>query len=94
MFKIADARQRGKVSFDDFVAFERLLKKPDAEFDIAFRFFDLNGDGYVSFDEFKKVFSENLTPGSIPFDFDAPWLKLYLGKRDGQHVLGYKSVFH
>lgn len=27
---------------------------------------------------------------SIPFDFDSPWVKLYLGKVGRNHVLGYK----
>ena len=60
---------------------------------MAFRFFDLNGDGSISFDEFKRVFSDSLGPNAIPFDFDSNWVKLYLGKVGGEHVLGYKCVF-
>lgn len=59
---------------------------------IAFKFFDSDGSGDVSFDEFKRVFSENLPADSIPFNFDAAWVKLYLGKVGGSHVLGYKCV--
>jgi solute carrier family 25 aspartate/glutamate transporter 12/13 len=57
---------------------------------IAFRFFDLDGNGAVSFDEFKRAYSANLGPDAIPFDFESDWVKLYLGKVGGQHVLGYK----
>lgn len=65
-----------------------------------------DGSGTITYDEFKNVFSANLGPGSIPFDFDwcaslvhivnevnhitllSDWVKLYLGKKDGTHVLG------
>lgn len=46
----------------------------------------------MTFDEFKRVFSDSLGPGAIPFDFDSAWVKLYLGKIGGEHVLGYKYV--
>ncbi|BGO96854.1 mitochondrial aspartate-glutamate transporter agc1 [Rhodotorula toruloides] len=91
LFKVADRRKVGRVNFDDFVAFEELLKKPAAEFDVAFRVFDSNGDGVVKFDEFKQVFQSMRHPESIPFDFDAPWVTLYLGKANGGHVLGFNE---
>jgi solute carrier family 25 (mitochondrial aspartate/glutamate transporter), member 12/13 len=34
LFHIADKRKRGKVTWEDFVAFETTLKRPDAEFDV------------------------------------------------------------
>jgi hypothetical protein len=34
LFKVADRRKCGRVNFDDFVAFEEVLKKPAAEFDV------------------------------------------------------------
>ena len=69
-----------------------------------------DGSGTITYDEFKNVFSANLGPGSIPFDFDwydslfntvneaslialfSDWVKLYLGKKDGTHVLGCKFI--
>ncbi|KAG6893236.1 hypothetical protein C0992_010786, partial [Termitomyces sp. T32_za158] len=48
-------------------------------------------DGYITFDEFKNVFTANVGPDAIPFDFDCDWVKLYLGKKNGTHVLGYNE---
>ncbi|KAG8778339.1 mitochondrial aspartate-glutamate transporter agc1 [Ceratobasidium sp. 428] len=89
LFRVADSARRGLVSWDDFVVFETMLKRPDADYWIAFQYFDVDSSGTITFDEFKNVFSANLGPDSIPFDFNCDWVKLYLGKRDGEHVLGY-----
>ncbi|KAG8969891.1 mitochondrial aspartate-glutamate transporter agc1 [Tulasnella sp. 419] len=91
LFRVADGSKRGLVSWDDFTVFETLLKRPDAEYWIAFQYFDVDGSGTITFDEFKNSFQENIGPDSIPFDFDCDWVKLYLGKRNGKHVLGYNE---
>lgn len=41
LFKVADSSKRGAVSWDDFVVFETLLKRPDADYWIAFQYFDV-----------------------------------------------------
>ncbi|KZS93297.1 mitochondrial inner membrane protein [Sistotremastrum niveocremeum HHB9708] len=91
LFRVADSSRRGLVSFDDFTVFETLLKRPDADYWIAFQYFDVDGSGTITFDEFKNVFSSTIGPDSLPFDFNCDWIKLYLGKRDGAHVLGYNE---
>ncbi|KXN88836.1 Calcium-binding mitochondrial carrier protein [Leucoagaricus sp. SymC.cos] len=91
LFRVADTSRRGLVSWEDFTVFETLLKRPDADYWIAFQFFDVDDSGYITFDEFKTVFSANIGPDAIPFDFDCDWVKLYLGKKDGAHVLGYNE---
>lgn len=91
LFKVADASKRGLVSWDDFVVFETTLKRPDADYWIAFSWFDVDGSGTITFDEFKNVFAASLGPDSIPFNFDCDWIKLYLGKKSGTHVLGYNE---
>lgn len=104
------------MSWEDYIAFQGLLKQPAAEFDasrflslslrrdeksssrfvrvicaqIAFRYFDTDGNGEVSFDEFKKVLTSLNGPGSLPFNFDSPWVTLYLGKGKAGHFLGFK----
>ncbi|EGG07418.1 uncharacterized protein MELLADRAFT_77633 [Melampsora larici-populina 98AG31] len=91
LFRIADTNRTGKVEWDQFVVFQTLLKKPDAQFEVAFKYFDQDSNGDVTFDEFKRVFSANLGPDSLPFTFDSPWVKLFLGRREGRHVLGYNE---
>ncbi|PPQ79404.1 hypothetical protein CVT25_002674 [Psilocybe cyanescens] len=91
LFRIADTSRRGLISWDDFTVFETLLKRPDADYWMAFQYFDVDHSGYIDYNEFKTVFSANLGPDAIPFDFDCDWIKLYLGKKNGSHVLGYNE---
>ncbi|KAF9502301.1 mitochondrial carrier [Pleurotus eryngii] len=91
LFRIADTARRGVVSWDEFTVFETMLKRPDADYWMAFQYFDVDHDGYITYDEFKNVFSANIGSEAIPFDFDCDWVKLYLGKKNGAHVLGYNE---
>ncbi|KAI0715020.1 mitochondrial carrier [Earliella scabrosa] len=91
LFRVADANKRGLLSWDDFVVFETILKRPDADYWIAFQYFDVDESGTITYDEFKNVFNANIGPDAIPFDFDCDWVKLYLGKKNGAHVLGYNE---
>ncbi|WWC58629.1 uncharacterized protein I303_101173 [Kwoniella dejecticola CBS 10117] len=89
LFKVADNSRRGLVSWEDFVVFETLLKRPDADYQLAFLVFDTDASGTIEFDEFKAVLSANTAASGIPFNFDCDWMKLYVGQRGGRHVLGY-----
>ncbi|KAI0778715.1 mitochondrial carrier [Trametes elegans] len=91
LFRVADTNKRGLLSWDDFVVFETILKRPDADYWIAFQYFDVDESGTISYDEFKNVFNANVGPDAIPFDFECDWVKLYLGKKNGAHVLGYNE---
>ncbi|KAG7099714.1 hypothetical protein E1B28_001532 [Marasmius oreades] len=91
LFRVADTSKRGLISWEDFTVFETVLKRPDADYWIAFQYFDVDSSGFISYDEFKHVFSANIGPDAIPFDFDCDWVKLYLGKKNGTHVLGYNE---
>jgi solute carrier family 25 aspartate/glutamate transporter 12/13 len=64
LFYLADQQRRSLVSFADFVVFQNLLMKSDAEFEVAFRLFDINGRGKVSMDEFRQVLKNNAPPPS------------------------------
>ncbi|KAI0695650.1 mitochondrial carrier [Cytidiella melzeri] len=91
LFRVADTTKRGLVSWDDFVVFETILKRPDADYWIAFQYFDVDHSGTITYDEFKNVLKSTITSDNIPFDFDGDWVKLYLGKKNGTHVLGYNE---
>jgi solute carrier family 25 aspartate/glutamate transporter 12/13 len=41
LFHVADKSRRGLVSWDDFLVFETALKRPDADYWVAFQFFDV-----------------------------------------------------
>lgn len=91
LFRVADTSRRGLVSWDDFTVFETMLKRPDADYWIAFQYFDVDNSGTISLDEFKNVFTANVNSSAIPFDFECDWVKLYLGKKNGTRVLGYNE---
>ncbi|KAH9929665.1 mitochondrial carrier [Fomitopsis serialis] len=91
LFRVADTHKQGRVSWEDFVVFETLLKRSDADYWIAFQYFDVDDSGTITYEEFKNVFNENVGPEAIPFDFACDWVKLYLGTKNGQHVLGYNE---
>jgi hypothetical protein len=48
LFRVADKSRRGLVSWDDFLVFETSLKRPDADYWVAFQFFDVYGYRYSS----------------------------------------------
>ncbi|KAH8835566.1 mitochondrial carrier domain-containing protein [Flagelloscypha sp. PMI_526] len=91
LFRVADSSRRGLVSWEDFTVFETILKRPDADYWMAFQYFDVDHSGTISYDEFKSVFNASSREDTIPFDFDCDWVKLYLGKRNGANVLGYNE---
>ncbi|KAH7923251.1 mitochondrial carrier [Leucogyrophana mollusca] len=91
LFRVADTSKRGLLSWDDFTVFQTLLKRPDADYWMAFQYFDVDSSGTITYDEFKNVFMANVGPSAIPFDFDCDWVKLYLGQKNGTHVLGYNE---
>ena len=39
LFRVADSIKRGLVSWDDWTVFQTLLKRPDADYYMAFQFF-------------------------------------------------------
>ena len=41
LFRVADTSKRGLVSWDDFTVFQTLLKRPDADYYMAFEYFDV-----------------------------------------------------
>lgn len=88
---MADTKGNGKVTLGDWSAFEHLLAKPDAEYEIAFRLFDVQRTGNVKYDDFRRLYELNKGPDNIPFDWDCEWAKLYIGSRTKRHNLDYNQ---
>ncbi|KEY65471.1 hypothetical protein S7711_08311 [Stachybotrys chartarum IBT 7711] len=89
LFRIADRKGNGRITLPEWSAFENLLDKPDAEYEIAFRLFDVNRTGDVDFEDFKRLYELNRGTDSIPFDWDCEWAKLYIGSGKKRHALDY-----
>lgn len=89
LFRVADQRNTGKISLQDWGTFENLLAKPDAEYEIAFRLFDVDRIGTVKYDDLKKLYELNKGPESIPFDWNCEWATLYSGGKKRRHDLTY-----
>ncbi|KAI6090778.1 mitochondrial carrier [Hypoxylon rubiginosum] len=91
LFRVADRKGAGKVTVDDWAAFENLLMKPDAEYEIAFRLFDIDRTGTVKYEDFRSLYERNKGPDSIPFNWDCEWAKLYIGDKSKRHPLTYSE---
>lgn len=89
LFQVADRAKQGRVSAADWDAFEQLLDKPDAEYEIAFRLFDQQGTGQVDFAKFVELYNTHKSPKSLPFDWNSKWASLYLGDKSQRHTLSY-----
>ncbi|KYQ88288.1 EF-hand domain-containing protein [Tieghemostelium lacteum] len=88
LFQIADVDHTGYISFDEYVMFDELMAKPEAEYFLAFKLFDRDGNGKISKEDFKNVVTASLDP-SIPFNFDCELVKLYFG--NGKNELNYSQ---
>ena len=66
-----------------------MLAKSDAEYEIAFRLFDVDGTGSVKSETFQKIYEQNKGPDSIPFDWNSEWASLYIGKKSARHEMTY-----
>jgi len=73
----------------EWAAFDNLLAKPDAEYEIAFRLFDAEGTGSIKSDAFQKMYEQNQGKDSIPFDWNSEWASLYIGGKKKRHEMTY-----
>ncbi|KIX98929.1 uncharacterized protein Z520_05390 [Fonsecaea multimorphosa CBS 102226] len=89
LFGVADRHKRGKITMSEWAAFDNLLAKSDAEYEIAFRLFDEDGTGSIKSDTFQKIYEQNRGQESIPFDFNSEWASLYIGGKNKRHEMTY-----
>lgn len=66
-----------------------MLAKPDAEYEIAFRLFDLEGTGTIKFETFEQLSDMNKANDRIPFDWNSEWASLYAGRTKTRHDMTY-----
>uniref|UniRef100_UPI00398F320F electrogenic aspartate/glutamate antiporter SLC25A12, mitochondrial-like n=1 Tax=Pristiophorus japonicus TaxID=55135 RepID=UPI00398F320F len=76
---VADQTKDGLISFQEFLAFESVLCSPDAMFMVAFQLFDKNGNGEVTFENVKEIFSQTIIHHHIPFNWDCEFIRLHFG---------------
>ncbi|KAL0915246.1 hypothetical protein M5K25_015648 [Dendrobium thyrsiflorum] len=55
LFLLFDTNNDGLISFPEYIFFVTLLSIPDSSFSVAFKMFDLDNNGAIERDEFKKV---------------------------------------
>ncbi|CBX94560.1 hypothetical protein IAQ61_009603 [Plenodomus lingam] len=89
LFQVADRDQKGRVSLQDWSVFQNLLAKPDAEYEVVFRFFDKKRTGYINFDDFYATWKAHKTEDSLPFDWEGGWATLYIGSKKHRHTMTY-----
>ncbi|KAJ4366610.1 mitochondrial aspartate-glutamate transporter agc1 [Ascochyta clinopodiicola] len=89
LFQVADRERKGRVNIHDWGVFQNLLAKPDAEYEVIFRFFDKKGTGYINFDEFYDTWKAHKTEDSLPFNWEAEWATLYIGSKKHRHAMTY-----
>eukprot|EP01133_Synstelium_polycarpum_P004029 gene4029-4666_t len=88
LFDMADVDHTGYISFAEYALFDELMAKPEAEYFLAFKLFDRDGNGTVSKTDFQNVVAASLDP-STPFNFDCELVNYYFG--NGKSELNYSQ---
>ncbi|KAI5816504.1 mitochondrial carrier protein [Pyronema omphalodes] len=91
LFEVADRAGAGYLTLEEWATFESLLSKPDAEYQIVFRRFDVQGKGTVDFDDLVAITKANKSDSSLPFNWDSAWATLYAGSPKSRHSLTYEQ---
>ncbi|KAF2741475.1 calcium-binding mitochondrial carrier protein-like protein Aralar1 [Polyplosphaeria fusca] len=89
LFLVADRDGKGRVNLRDWAVFQNLLAKPDAEYEVIFRFFDKDRTGYINFEDFYKIWQAHKSESSLPFDWTSEWATLYIGSKNRRHLMTY-----
>ena len=89
LFRVADSGQSGKITFPEYLFLFKMLTTPESEFQLLFKMFDLDKDGAISKDEFRKVMKVNLQRG-VDLDYDSDLVHRFFG-RDGSGTLSFNQ---
>lgn len=92
LFLVADRKRVGRITQDEYAAFQNILNKPDApEYLMCFRLFDVNNTGSVNVDDLQRIYDEQRGKDGLRFDFNGPWASLYFGGKGARHALTYEQ---
>merc|ERR1712076_62544 len=78
--RIVDTANQGYISFYDFKAFEHFLKQPDVLFKMAFRLYDQQNEGHVTFNKLKEITEKTLINKNYKFNWDCELVNNTFGK--------------
>jgi solute carrier family 25 aspartate/glutamate transporter 12/13 len=81
--RAADTTGDSLISFEEFAAFESLLRRPDADSLLSFRLFDVQRRGIITFDNFQSTLTKTAGCREVPFDFESNFVKMYFGPKKG-----------
>lgn len=88
-----DTTGDGRICYNEFVAFETILRMPDSLYRVAFQLFDQTGGGRVKLSDVRNLFnmvdfSSNDGTKIHPFNWECDYIKLFFGS-DFKHELSY-----
>lgn len=88
LFQCADLKKQGLIDLEDFIEFETLMSRPDAEFLLAFRLIDEKKLGAITIAQLKSWVPKNA------IDFSGNPLRLFAGGKsngDDEKILNYND---
>ncbi|CAA6672626.1 unnamed protein product [Spirodela intermedia] len=88
-FMLFDTNSDGLISFPEYIFFVTLLSIPESSFSVAFKMFDVDNNGEIDKEEFKKVMT--LMRSGRPVE-DGGLVEYFFGKDGSRHLKHDKFV--
>ncbi|CAH8853897.1 unnamed protein product [Trichobilharzia szidati] len=76
----ADTTKDGLISFEEFLAFEALLCTCDSLYTWAFKLFNRDGHGSISFEDFKNTLNLTTVNKNFAFNFNCDFINLHFAQ--------------
>ncbi|CAF1253170.1 unnamed protein product [Adineta ricciae] len=83
---LVDLNKDQRITITEFVNFESLLLAPDSLYRLAFQLFDRQGQGFITFDDFRYIISATKQFKEFPFDFDSEFVSTHFGAKRQRQV--------
>ncbi len=78
------------ITITEFINFESLLLASDSLYRLAFQLFDRQGQGSITFDDFRYIISATKQFKEFPFNFDSDFVQMHFGVKR-QRQITYKE---